>query len=115
MIEGERVATGFRFDQRLMQVPTARHRIRKRRAAHEAGQEPVAARDLLNGGAKQHHGVGGVEAKLRAKSEFALAGAQLNLDRAQGQTKLLDAAPKYFDGGVEQIEARFGEVLIALR
>src|SRR5262249_40490117 len=87
-LECEGVTSGFYFDQRLMQMPAARHRVRKCRTAHEAGQEPVAARDLLNGGAKQHHGVGGVEAKLRAEGEFALTRAQLDLNRAQWQAKL---------------------------
>ena len=75
----------------------------------------MTAGDLFNGRAEKHHGVGGVETELRAEGEFALTGPELDLDRAQWQAESLDAAAEDFNRGVQQIESRLGEILIALR
>ena len=115
VIEGESVASGFGFDQRLVQMPAARHRIRKGRPAHEARQKSMAAGDLFNSGAEQHHRVGAVQAQLRAEGKFALARAELDFDRAQWQAELFDASAKNFHRRIEHVEARFGEILMALR
>ena len=75
----------------------------------------MAARDLLHRGAEQHHGVGAIQTRLRAESEFALAGPELDLDRAQRQADLLDAMAQQFHRRIEHVVAGFGEILVALR
>ncbi len=110
----EGVALVLTLDQRLMQVPAARHHVGQRRPAHEAGEIAVAARDLLHRRAEQDHGVGGFKAHERAEGEFALAGAELDLYRAQRQAERGNAAPQDRHRRIEHVEARFGEVLVAL-
>ena len=52
---------------------------------------------------------------LRAKGEFALARPELDFDRAQRQAELLDVAAQNLQRRIEHVEARLGEILIALR
>ena len=113
-VAGERVAAAFALDQRLVQVPAAGKQIRQRRPAHEARQKAVAPRDLFGRGAEQDHGVGGVEAALRAEGEFALARPELDFQRAQRHAERGDAAADRLQRRVDLIEAALGEILIAL-
>ena len=89
-------------------------KIRLRRPAHEACQQAVAPRDLFGRGAEQDHGVGGVEARLRAEGEFALAGPQFDFHRAQRHTERRDAAADRLQRRIDLIEAALGEILVAL-
>ena len=111
----EGVALRLTVDQRLMQMPAARHHVRQRRPAHEAREHAVAARDLLHRGAEQDHRVGRGKPDLRPEGELALARPELDLDRAQREIERDDATAQRRDRLIEQVEARLGEILIALR
>ena len=80
------LAAGARHD-RLMQVPSGREHVRQFWPAHEGRVIAMAAGDLLHGAAKQHHGVGRRKPGHRRKCEFALARAELDLDRPQRQAE----------------------------
>ena len=108
------LAAGAR-DDRLMQVPARREQVRQLWAAHEGGVIAVAAGDLLHGAAEQHHVVGGLESRLRRKGEFALARAELDLDRAQGQAERQHVAPDDFQHRLHLVVALLGQILIAVR
>ena len=97
-----------------MQMPAARKQIGQSRPAHEARQQAVAPRDLLCRRAEQNHRVGGGKAELRAEGEFALARPKLDFERAQRHAERCDAAPDRLQRRVDLIEARFGQILIAL-
>ena len=111
---GEGVDLAAALEERLMQMPAAGEQIGQCGPAHEAGEKTVAARDLLGGGAEQHHRVGGGKSRLRAEGELALARAQFDFERAQRHVERNDAAPDRRQGGIELIEARLGQILIAL-
>jgi len=70
--------------------------------------------DLFHSAAEQHHGVGGRKPDLRLKGELALARTKLHLDRAQGQPERHDIAAHDVENRLDLIEARFGQILIAL-
>ena len=105
---------GARHD-RLMQMPAGREHIRQFRPAHEGRVIAVAMRDLLHGAAKQHHVVGGLEPLGRLEGEFALARAELDLDRPQRQAQRQDVAPDDFEHRLHLVVALLGQILIALR
>src|SRR5215475_3057807 len=96
-------------------MPAARQGVGYVRAAHEARQQAVPARDLLGGAAEQHHAVGRCQPHLRVEGEFALAGAKLQLDRAQRQSEPHDVAPDQINDRLHEVVARLGEQLITLR
>ena len=98
-----------------MQVPARREHVRQFRPAHEGGVIAVAAGDLLHGAAKQHHVVGGLEAGAGRKGEFALARAELDLDRAQRQAERQHVAPDDFQHRLHLVVALLGQILIAVR
>ena len=75
----------------------------------------MAAGDLLHGAAEQDHGVGGLEPLPRRESEFALARAELDLDRAQRQTERQDVAPDDLEHRLHLVVALLGQILIAVR
>jgi len=114
VVEREGIAAVAALDQRLMQMPAARHHVGQRWAAHEAGETAVAPRDLLHRRTEQDHGVGGGEPDLRAERELALARPELDLDRAQRQAERLHAAADLLQHRIELIEPRLGEVLESL-
>ena len=98
-----------------MQVPAGREHVRQFRPAHEGGVIAVAARDLLHGATKQHHVVGGRQPLGRRKGEFALARAELDLDRAQGQAERQHVAADDFQRRLHLVVALLGQILIAVR
>ncbi len=102
-------------DDRLMQVPAGGEHVRQFRPAHEGGVIAVAARDLFHGRAEQHHVVGGRQPLGRRKSEFALARAELDLDRSQGQAERQHVAADDFQRRLHLVVALLGQVLIAVR
>ena len=95
-------------------MPTRREQVRQTRPAHEARKQAVPSRDLLAGCAQQNHGVGGVKPGLRPEGEFALARAQFDFERAQRHVEREDAAADRLQRGRHLVEARLGEILIAL-
>ena len=74
----------------------------------------MAPRDLFHRRAKQNHRVGGGKSKLRAEGEFALARAQFDFERTKRHAERFDAAPDRLQRRVDLIEARFGQILVAL-
>ena len=91
-------ACDLRLDQRLMQMPAARHHMRQRRPAHEAREIAVAARDLLHRRAEQDHGVGGGKARLRAEGELAPGSARVSTSTERsGRPSAINAAPQWLD------------------
>ena len=98
-----------------MQMPAGREHVRQFRPAHEGRVIAVAAADLLHGAAKQHHGVGGHEAHRRLEGEFALARAELDLDRTQRQAERQDVAPDDLEHRLHLVVALLGQILIAVR
>src|SRR4029079_9353263 len=102
------------FEQRLVQMPAARHYIRQRRATHEARKHSMASGYLLCRRAEEHHGVGASQASLRTKSEFALARAKLRFHRSQRKAEMLDLAGHNFQRRIVAVATRPGETLITL-
>ena len=98
-----------------MQVPSRCKHVRQFWAAHEGGVIAVAAGDLLHRAAEQHHVVGGLQSRLRRKGEFALARAELDLNRAQGKAKRQHVAPDDFEHRLHLVVALLGQILIAVR
>ena len=98
-----------------MQMPAAREHVRQLRPAHEGGVIAVAARDLLHGAAEQHHVVGRLQPLARREGELALARAELDLDRAQGQAERDDVAAQDLQHRLHLVVALLGQVLIAVR
>jgi hypothetical protein len=115
IVQSKGVELALVLDQRLMQMPAARHHIRQCGPAHEAGEAAVAPRHLLRRGAEQDHGVRRIHPGHGAEGEFDLTGAQLGFDRAQRQAENLDRLADRIERGVDLVEARFGEELTALR
>ena len=97
-----------------MQVPAARHHVGDLGPAHESRVEAVALGDLLGGAAEQHHGVGRIEARAGAEGELDLAGAELDLERAQRQAEIDEVGPQDLQDRVHLVVALLGQVLIAL-
>ena len=89
----ERVLAARARHDRLMQMPTGCEHVRQPRPAHEGRVIAVAMADLLHGAAKHDHGVGRLEPDRRFESEFALARAELDLDRSQRQAERQHVAP----------------------
>lgn len=108
------LATGARH-QRLVQMPAAGKNVRQLRPAHEGRVIAVAARDLLHRRTEQHHGVGRGKAHSGREGEFALARAELDLDRAQRQPEREDVAADDLERRLHLIVALLGEILIAVR
>ena len=75
----------------------------------------MAAGDLLHGRAKQHHVVGRRKPDRRLKREFALARAELDLDRSHGKAERQDVAPDDFQRRLHLVVALLGQILIAVR
>ena len=98
-----------------MQVPAGGEHVRQFRPAHEGGVIAVAAGDLLHGATKQHHVVGGREPLGRLEGEFALARAELDLDRSQRQAERQHVAADDFQRRLHLVVALLGQVLIAVR
>ena len=111
----ERILAARARHDRLMQVPAGREHVRQFRPAHEGRVIAVAAGDLLHGRTKQHHVVGGRQPLGRRKSEFALARAELDLDRSQGQAERQHVAPDDFQRRLHLVVALLGQILIAVR
>ena len=97
-----------------MQVPTARHHVVELRTRHERRVTALPPADLFHCAAKQHHAIGGRKPDLRLEGELALARAELDFDRAQRQAQRDDLAAHDVENRLELIEARFGQILIAL-
>src|SRR5260370_31644329 len=89
-VRHEQIAPALRFDQRLMQVPTARVIAFECRTAHECGEIPHPATDLPRRRAEQQRMVRGLQRGPRGKGPFELAWSPLVLDRAQRQSDCLE-------------------------
>src|SRR5262249_47729643 len=98
-----------------MQVPAARHDVRKLWPAHEACEIALPPAALFHGIAEQHHRIGRRKANLRMEGELTLARPELDLDRAQRQAERDNVAPHRLEDRLDLIEARFGEIRIAGR
>ncbi len=85
VLRGEDIRLGFRIEQRLMQMPSARQRVRQARPTHEAHQMAVPSRHLLQRAAEQHHRICGRHAALGRERELILARPEFDLQRAQRQ------------------------------
>ena len=81
----------------------------------KGGVIAVAMGDLFHGTAKQHHGVGRHQACRRREGEFALAGAEFDLDRAQWQAERENIAPDDVEHRRHLIVTLLGQILVAVR
>jgi hypothetical protein len=87
---GESILTGRCIRERLMQMPTARIHVRKRRLCHEGRQQAQTAGDLFYRGAQNDHSVcrghilQGIERYLDlARPPFGLQDPQRQTDSDQ--------------------------------
>src|SRR5690349_8758114 len=102
-------------DNRLMQVPAGSEHVWKLWTAHEGRVITVPPANLLHRATKQDHGVGRFKASRRLESEFALARAELDFDRAQGQAEREDVAPDDIEYGLHFVITLFRQILVAMR
>ena len=75
----------------------------------------MAAGDLLHGASETAPCCRRAQSLGRRKSEFALARAELDLDRSQGQAERQHVAPDDFQRRLHLVVALLGQILIAVR
>ena len=74
----------------------------------------MPAQDLLHGAAKQHHGIGRLQARQHAERDLDLARAVLDFEGAQRQAERRELGAQQFHHRLDHVVARFGEVLVAV-
>ena len=107
------VGAALGVDERLMQMPAAGHRVRKRRQADEAGVKALAAQGLAHAIAKRHHLVGRGQRIGGIEHRFHLARAELDLERGERQAEAFGGALDDAQGLVGHVGAAFAEQLVA--
>ena len=84
------------------------------RPAHKGYVQSVPAADLLHGGAKQDHHVGGGQAAAGLECEFALARSEFHFHGAQRQAQRAEISTDDFERRLKRVQALFGQILKAV-
>ena len=113
LVATEGVGAARQVVQRLVQVPAARHHVRERRPADEAGVVAGAAQRLGHAVAEGDHPVGGRERIARLEHRLDLARPELDLERGERQPQALGGALDDAQRLVAAIGPAFGEQVVA--